>query len=63
MNKITLIMKRKILVLGIACLIGTYSAFACGLEECGGGSSKCCTDVFGALYYTTIKSVKVKSNL
>ena len=45
------IMKIKVLLLAAVICLGSYAAYACSHSECGSGNVKCCTDVFGALYY------------
>jgi hypothetical protein len=44
-------MKKKILFLVSALVLGMSIAYACSYAECGGGSTTCCKDVFGATYY------------
>lgn len=34
-----------------ACVLGISIAFACDHQECGGGNTQCCKDVWGAIYY------------
>lgn len=48
MNK----MKVKVFLIAVAVCVGGFSAYACSHSECGSGNSKCCTDVWGATYYS-----------
>ncbi len=48
-------MKKKIAIFIVATTLGIYSAYACSVSECGGGTTVCCTVSSGksfTVYYT-----------
>ncbi|GAA5038967.1 hypothetical protein GCM10011506_37480 [Marivirga lumbricoides] len=50
--------KIKIFLIGSVLALGSYSvALACGVTECGGGETKCCTKE-GSTYYMT-RSIEI----
>lgn len=42
---------KKIILLAITCMIGYYASAECGLSECPGGGTKCCSKANGDTYY------------
>ncbi len=47
----SLLQMKKIILLAITCMIGYYASAECGLSECPGGGTKCCSKANGDTYY------------
>ncbi len=54
----SLLQMKKIILLAITCMIGYYASADCGLGECPGDETKCCSKFNGDTYYKGASTVE-----
>ena len=49
---------KKLLLFAVTCMISYYASAECGLSECGGGKTQCCSKANGDTYYNNVGGIE-----